>query len=105
MAFYDECDEWIGFCYLVIACGLRIGQQVNPSGLPSITTPEQNLRSWEVIMPGKRHVRGVGEKEERQYEHIKEAARKSGRYGKRVEEVAARTVLKQHKDKGHKKGH
>jgi len=56
-------------------------------------------------MPGKRHVRGVGEKEERQYEHIKEAARKSGRYGKRVEEVAARTVLKQHKDKGHKKGH
>src|SRR5260370_452270 len=45
MAFYDECDEWIGFCYLVIACGLRIGQQVNPSGLPSITTPERNLRS------------------------------------------------------------
>jgi hypothetical protein len=45
MAFYDECDEWIGFCYLVIACGLRIGQQVNPSGLASITTPEQNLRS------------------------------------------------------------
>jgi hypothetical protein len=45
MAFYDECDEWIGFCYLVIACGLRIGQQVNPNGLPSITTLEQNLRS------------------------------------------------------------
>src|SRR5947209_7520255 len=59
----------------------------------------------EVIMPGKRHVGGVGEKEQRQYEHIKEAARKSGRYGKRAEEVAARTVLKQHKDKGHKKGH
>ena len=56
-------------------------------------------------MPGKRHVGGVGEKEQRQYEHIKEAAQRSGRYGKRVEEVAARTVLKQHKDKGHKKGH
>ncbi len=25
------------------------------------------------------HVRGVGEKEQRQYEHIKEAAQKSGR--------------------------
>ncbi len=56
-------------------------------------------------MPGKRHVRGVGEKEQRQYEHIKEAAQKSGRYGKRAEEVAARTVLKQHKEKGHKKAH
>ena len=49
-------------------------------------------------MPEKRHVRGVGEKEQRQYEHIKEAARKSGWYGKRAEEVAARTVLKQHKE-------
>ena len=56
-------------------------------------------------MPERRHVRGVGEKEQRQYEHIKEAARKSGRYGKRAEEVAARTVLKQHKEKGHRKGH
>jgi len=53
-------------------------------------------------MPGKKHVRGVGDKEQRQYEHIKEAAQKSGRYGKRAEEVAARTVLKQHKEKGHK---
>ena len=55
-------------------------------------------------MPGKKHVRGVGKKEQRQYEHIKESAEKSGRYGARAEEVAARTVLKQHKDKGHKKG-
>jgi len=44
------------------------------------------------------------EKEQRQYEHIKESAEKSGRYGDRAEEVAARTVLKQHKEKGHKKG-
>ena len=56
-------------------------------------------------MPEKKHVRGVGEKEQRQYEHIKEAAQKEGRYGKRAEEVAARTVMKHHKQEGHKKGH
>ncbi len=53
----------------------------------------------------KKHVRGVGEKEQRQYEHIKESAKRSGRYGKRAEEVAALMVLKEHKEKGHKKGH
>ena len=52
-------------------------------------------------MPEKKHVRGVGSKEQRQYEHIKESAQKSGRYGKRAKEVAARTVLKQHRSKGH----
>jgi hypothetical protein len=55
-------------------------------------------------MPNKKHVRGVGAKEQRQYEHIKESAEKSGRYGDRAEEVAARTVLKEHKEKGHAKG-
>lgn len=56
-------------------------------------------------MPGKRRsVRGVSPKEERQYEHIKKSAEKSGRYGGRAKEVAARTVMKQHKEKGHKKG-
>jgi hypothetical protein len=55
-------------------------------------------------MPGTKHLRGVGKKEQRQYEHIKESAQKSGRYGKRAEEVAARTVLKKHKQKGHSKG-
>lgn len=49
-------------------------------------------------------VRGVGAKEERMYEHIKESSEKSGRYGDRAEEVAARTVLKHHKEEGHKKG-
>jgi hypothetical protein len=49
-------------------------------------------------MPEKKHLKGVGKKEQRQYEHIKESAEKSGRYGKRAEEVAARTVLKQHKE-------
>ena len=55
-------------------------------------------------MPKGKHVRGVGQKEQRQYEHIKESAEKSGRYGKRASEVAARTVLKHHKEKGHSKG-
>lgn len=55
-------------------------------------------------MPEKKHLRGVGEKEQRQYEHIKEEAKKEGRYGKRAKEVAARTVMKQHKESGHKKG-
>jgi hypothetical protein len=55
-------------------------------------------------MPGKQHVRGVGPKEERQYEHILESAKKEGRYGKRAKEVAARTVLKHHRDAGHPKG-
>lgn len=45
----------------------------------------------------------VSSKERRQYEHIKESAKKSGRYGGRVKEVAARTVLKQHRQKGHAK--
>jgi hypothetical protein len=57
-----------------------------------------------VAMPGKKHVRGVGTKEQRQYEHILKSARRSGRYGKRAKEVAARTVLKQHRRKGHAKG-
>jgi len=56
-------------------------------------------------MPGKKHLRGVSTKEQRQYEHIKESAESSGRYGNRASEVAARTVLKEHKKKGHSKGH
>ena len=55
-------------------------------------------------MPRKRTLKDVSDKEQREYEHIKESAHKSGRYGDRAEEVAARTVMKQHKEKGHKKG-
>ena len=55
-------------------------------------------------MPKGKHLRGVGAKEQRQYEHIKESAKRSGRYGKRAEEVAARTVMKQHHQKGHNTG-
>ena len=55
-------------------------------------------------MPAGKHVRGVGPKEQRQYEHILESARKEGRYGSRAKEVAARTVLKHHKEEHHRKG-
>jgi hypothetical protein len=55
-------------------------------------------------MPEKKHLKGVGEKEQRQYEHIKESAKREGRYGDRAEEVAARTVMKEHKEKGPEKG-
>jgi hypothetical protein len=55
-------------------------------------------------MPGKKHLKGVGPKEQRMYEHIKQQAESTGRYGKRAEEVAARTVMKHHTEEGHEKG-
>jgi len=67
-------------------------------------TGNEGRREKGITMATKRHLRGVSAKEQRQYEHIKESAQKSGRYGKRAKEVAARTVMKEHKRKGHKKG-
>jgi hypothetical protein len=55
-------------------------------------------------MPEKKHLPGVSDKEQRQYEHIKEEAQKEGRYPGRAKEVAARTVMKQHKEEGHSRG-
>jgi hypothetical protein len=55
-------------------------------------------------MPERKHLRGAGQKERRRYEHIQEEAKKEGRYRGREEEVAARTVMKQHGEKGPKKG-
>ncbi len=55
-------------------------------------------------MPKRKHLRGVGNKEQRMYSHIQESSRESGRYGPRAKEVAARTVMKHHKEKGHRKG-
>lgn len=52
-------------------------------------------------MPNGRGMKGVSSKEKRMYEHIKESAQRSGRYGQRAKEVAARTVMKQHSQKGH----
>ncbi|HXB59794.1 MAG TPA: hypothetical protein VNU95_09525 [Candidatus Acidoferrales bacterium] len=48
-------------------------------------------------MPTRKHVRGATRKENREYEHILQSARKSGRYGKRAKEVVARTVMKRHR--------
>ena len=73
----------------------------NTSGLCEIYKKSSNERN---AMPKKQHLKGVGPKEQREYEHIKESAEKSGRYGDRAEEVAARTVMKHHKAKGHKTG-
>jgi hypothetical protein len=50
-------------------------------------------------MPQKKHLRGASNKEQRQYEKIKKSAQRSGRYGKRAKEVAARTVMKQRSKK------
>jgi len=47
--------------------------------------------------------RGASPKRERQYKHIKQSAKKSGRYGGRAEEVAARTVNKIRREKGETK--
>jgi hypothetical protein len=46
----------------------------------------------------------VSAQEQRQYERILEDAQRTGRYGARAKEVAARTVLKQHRARGHRRG-
>jgi hypothetical protein len=55
-------------------------------------------------MPGKKHVRGVGDKEQRMYEHVKESYQERGVSTDEAKERAARTVLKHHKEHGHQKG-
>jgi hypothetical protein len=55
-------------------------------------------------MPKAQHLRGVSRQEQRQYERILEEARKTGRYGARAKEVAARTVLARHRARGHRPG-
>jgi len=54
-------------------------------------------------MAVKRHLRGASSKQQRQYEHIKKSAQRSGRYGKRAKEVAARTVMKQKSKRSQKR--
>lgn len=53
-------------------------------------------------MPKGKHLRGVSDKEQRMYEHIKKSGKK--RYGARAEEIAARTVMKHHGEEGHETG-
>jgi hypothetical protein len=57
-------------------------------------------RKW-VQMPEEKHLRGVSEKEQRRYKHIKQGGQKEGRSRGREKEVAARTVLRRHREKGH----
>jgi hypothetical protein len=50
-------------------------------------------------MPGQKALAGVGSKEQRQHEHIKDNAEHSGRYGSRAKEVATRTITNSTKRK------
>ena len=55
-------------------------------------------------MPGKKHLRGVGSKEQRQFEHSRENIEQYSLTGYGAKEVAARMVMKRHKKKGRRKG-
>ena len=46
-------------------------------------------------MPGTKHLRGVSDKEQRQYEHIKEGLLERNETEDTAEEIAARTVNKE----------
>ena len=54
-------------------------------------------------MPGKKHLRDVGAKEQREYEHITASAEWSGRYGARAKKMAAKGHETAQK-KGHRTG-
>jgi predicted transposase YdaD len=51
----------------------------------------------------KKHLPLENQKEQRMYEHIKEQSEKTGKYKGREKEVAARTVMKHHREHGHSK--
>ena len=55
-------------------------------------------------MAQKKHVRGVGDKEQRMYEHIKESELEQGRSTKRAKSIAAATVVKHHNEEDHARG-
>jgi hypothetical protein len=57
----------------------------------------------EPLMPGKKHFVAWAPKNGASMSTSKKAL-SSGRYGGRAKEVAARTVMKQHKEKGHNPG-
>lgn len=55
-------------------------------------------------MSDHKHVKSVSSKEQRMYEHILENAKKSGLYGAQAKEIAARTILKHHREPSHHTG-
>jgi hypothetical protein len=57
-----------------------------------ISNPSRHIE----FMPKRGGLKGATPREKREYEHIKKSAQRSGRYGKRAKEVAARTVMKRH---------
>jgi hypothetical protein len=69
------------------------------AGALAHTTPSSALYSWEGPVP-----RGANRKREREYEELKTKFHKSGRYGNRADEVAARIVNKQRAQYGETKG-
>ena len=81
----------------------QVVREAPPPGLTALST--EFAKGGENDMPGRKRLRGVSSKERRMYEHIKKSSQRSGRYGKRAKEVAARTVMKHHRKKGHAKGH
>jgi hypothetical protein len=55
-------------------------------------------------MPRKKHLRGVGEKGQRKYEHIKEEAEKKGRYRRREKQGRRAHGDEAAQREGHSKG-
>lgn len=83
------------------SAGLMRAQRIAPLS----SKRGSNAQNGRDRMPQGKHLRGVSKKEQREYEHIKKSAQRSGRYKGRAKEVAARTVMKHHKKRGHSKGH
>lgn len=54
-------------------------------------------------MPGRQHVRGGSNKDQRMYEHIKASERKEGRSPATAKRIAAATVNKQRRSEGRTK--
>src|SRR6202521_2490153 len=101
-----------------IAWGGRPGQGVKKRGRQGhqsgLFKGDQNERHATIVISNYRYVlltsrkgdsmpRGASPKRERHYETIKQSAKKTGRYGARAEEVAARTVNKIRREKGETK--
>ena len=55
-------------------------------------------------MPGKKRLKGAGDKERPPYEPIKDSAERAARYDDRDVDVAARAILKRLKKEHPKKG-
>lgn len=105
-------DAQTGAVFGAFESGLRAAGEVlaalprsTGTSLAGQVKQRSTSKERKIIMPGKSQLKGATAKEKRQYEHIKESAQKSGRYGKRAKEVAARTVMKHHASNGRSKGH